>query len=88
MHWADLFVNSYEWEGRDRDDIKGMKIGSALLLSPTLNLELAFDDKDKANILQNQFCSVFIKENQGDLPSLKSRTNTKIKDLLIVEEMV
>ena len=47
MHWANLFVNNYEWEGRDRDDIKGMKIGSELLLSPTLNLELAFDDKDK-----------------------------------------
>ena len=21
MHWADIFINAYEWEGRDRDDI-------------------------------------------------------------------
>ena len=41
MHWADVFVNAYEWFGRDRDDIKGTKLGSELLLSPNLNLELA-----------------------------------------------
>jgi hypothetical protein len=23
MHWAKVFVNSYEWDGRDRTDIKG-----------------------------------------------------------------
>ena len=50
MHWADIFINKYEWEGRDRDDIKGTKIGSELLLSPTFNLELAYDDKDKAGL--------------------------------------
>ena len=50
MHWADIFLGKYEWEGRDRDDIKGTKIGSELLLTPTLNLELAYDDKDKTGL--------------------------------------
>ena len=50
MHWADVFINKYEWEGRDRDDIEGTKIGSELLLSPSLNLELAYDDKDKEGL--------------------------------------
>ena len=50
MHWADVFVNAYEWFGRDRDDIKGTKLGSELLLSPNLNLELAYDNKDKKGL--------------------------------------
>ena len=45
MHWADVFVNAYEWEGRDRDDIKGRKYGSELLIHPTLSFEFAYDDK-------------------------------------------
>ena len=50
LHWADVFVNTYEWEGVSRDDVKGTKIGSELLLSPTLNLEIAYDDKDKKGL--------------------------------------
>ena len=51
MHWADVFVNAYEWFGRDRAGIRGTKLGSELLLNPNLNLELAFDDKDKNCLL-------------------------------------
>ena len=50
LHWADIFINTYEWEGKDRDDIKGTKLGSELLLTPNINLELAYDDKDKAGL--------------------------------------
>tara|TARA_B100001564_G_C20637459_1_gene670395 strand:+ start:150 stop:989 length:840 start_codon:yes stop_codon:yes gene_type:complete len=50
LHWADIFINSYEWVGKDRDDIKGTKIGSELLLTPNINLELAYDDKDKKGL--------------------------------------
>ena len=50
LHWADVFINTYEWEGVSRDDVKGTKIGSELLLSPTLNLEIAYDDKDKKGL--------------------------------------
>ena len=71
MHWADLFVNSYEWEGRDRDDIKGMKIGSALLLSPTLNLEQAFDDKDKDGLQEEWYANITFVHPPRSGPSLQ-----------------
>ena len=50
LHWGDVFINAYEWEGRDRDDIKGKKLGSELLLTPNINLEIAYDDKDKIGL--------------------------------------
>ena len=50
LHWADAFVNSYAWQGEDRDDIKGTKLGSEMYLSPTFSLEVAFDDKDKTGL--------------------------------------
>ena len=50
LHWANAFVNSYQWDGVDRDDVEGIKLGTDMFLSPTLNLELAFDDKDKAGV--------------------------------------
>ena len=48
---------------------------------------LRFEDKEKAEILQRQFCSVFTKET-GDIPVLEKRTNKSIINLLILEEMV
>ena len=54
-----MFVNSYKWYGRERDDIKGTKLGSELLLNPNLNFELAYDDKDKAG-LEDEWYAKFI----------------------------
>ena len=71
MHWADIFVNNYEWEGRDRDDIKGMKIGSELLLSPTFNLELAFDDKDKDGLEDEWYENITFVHPPRSGPSLQ-----------------
>ena len=71
MHWADIFVNNYEWEGRDRDDIKGMKIGSELLLSPTFNLELAFDDKDKDGLEDEWYANITFVHPPRSGPSLQ-----------------
>lgn len=50
LHWANAFINTYEWDGRDRDDIKGTKLGSEMFLTSTFSLEAAFDDKDKAGV--------------------------------------
>ena len=50
MHWAKVFVNSYEWDGRDRADIKGRQIGSDLKLSPSLQFEFSHDDKDLSGL--------------------------------------
>ena len=58
LHWADVFINTYEWEGVSRDDVKGTKIGSELLLSPTLNLEIAYDDKDKKGLEDEWYAKI------------------------------
>ena len=50
LHWASAFINSYKWKGRLREDIKGRKMGSEMLLTPNLNLEIAYDDKDKTGL--------------------------------------
>ena len=47
-----------------------------------------FHDEDKANILQNQFSSVFTKEPEGEIPSLGKRTDAFIANLTITEELV
>ena len=39
LHWANAFVSTYQWDGIDREDIKGRKIGSELVFNSTLNLE-------------------------------------------------
>ena len=46
LHWASAFITGYEWEGVLRDDVRGRKIGSEMSLTPNVNFELAFDDKD------------------------------------------
>tara|TARA_B100000287_G_scaffold90123_1_gene82526 strand:- start:374 stop:1210 length:837 start_codon:yes stop_codon:yes gene_type:complete len=71
MHWADIFINAYEWEGRDRDDIKGTKIGSEMLLNPNLNLELAYDDKDKAGLKDEWYAKIMFIHPPRTGPSLK-----------------
>ena len=50
LHWASAFVNEYRWDGILRDDIRGKKMGSEMLLTPNLNMVIAYDDKDKAGL--------------------------------------
>ena len=49
---------------------------------------LEFDDKDKANILQKQFSSVFTKEQVGELPSITNKTDNTIQDCAVSVEVV
>ena len=58
IHWADVFLNSYSWEGEKRDDVDGLMIGSELSLSPNINLEIAFDDKDKAGLDDEYYAKI------------------------------
>ena len=71
MHWADIFVNAYEYDGRDRDDIKGRKLGSELLLNPNLNLELAYDDKDKKGLEDEWYAKIIMIHPPRTGPSLQ-----------------
>ena len=47
-----------------------------------------FEDKEKADILQNQFSSVFTCEPDGEVPQLARRTNAILKDIKVTAERV
>ena len=50
IHWADIFVNSYSWDGVNRDDVEGMAYGLDLSLTSNIQLEYAYDNKDKKGL--------------------------------------
>ena len=58
IHWADIFINSYSWDGVTRDDVEGLMYGTEMLLSPNINLEIAFDDKDKAGLDDEYYAKI------------------------------
>ena len=65
------------------------KSGIAPLLSNPKDPEsLRFDDQDKANILQDQFTSVFTRETISNIPDLPKRTTSIIGNIRVAEEMV
>ena len=49
---------------------------------------IRFEDIDEANILQDQFCSVFTKEPDGSLPSFQARTRKIMDGIFVTEELV
>ena len=60
-----------------------------LLENPQVKDSMKFSDVDKANILQNQFSSVYVKEPEGDIPILNCRTlMTTIAELHVTSNMV
>ena len=64
------------------------KVGiSPLLSSPNDKNSIKFDDKDKADILQKQFCSVFTKKPDDDLPYFPSRTETNVEITISLEDI-
>ena len=65
------------------------KSGIAPLLDDSCcNSPKRFADRDKANILQNQFSSVFTKEPPQDIPTIERRTDASISNLPITPELV
>ena len=62
-------------------------------VSPLLEIKddptsVRFDDRDKANIFQKQFCSVLTQEPDGEVPLFAERTNAKIEELSITGDMI
>ena len=68
-----------------RDNLKAKSGISPLLESANDERSIKFSDYDKAEILQNQFCSVFTEEPDGDLPTYIPRTEKEVELLLTVE---
>ena len=58
LHWSKVFINHYEWDGVLRDDIKGTKMGSEIILTKSLNLEVAYDDKDKKGLEDEWYAKI------------------------------
>ena len=58
VHWSKIFINHYEWDGILREDIKGTKLGSEMLLTPHLNFEVAYDDKDKSGLEDEWYAKI------------------------------
>ena len=71
-----------------RSKMKSSSTVSSLLDSPKDENSLKHEDHEKANILQRQFCSVFTKEPEGELPEFQTRTDAVIADILITKEMI
>ena len=70
-----------------RENLKTKSGIFPLLGTPNDENSIKFSDYDKAEILQNQFCSVFTEEPDGDLPTFLPRTEKEV-DLLLTVEMV
>ena len=58
LHWADIFYNNYKWDGVEREDLKGSKIGTEMLLTPNFALEAAYDDKDKKGLEDEYYAKI------------------------------
>ena len=71
-----------------RSKMKSSSTVSPLLASANDKSTLKHEDFEKANILQQQFCSVFTKEPPGELPDFQRRTDTSLADIHITKEMV
>lgn len=58
LHWANAFYNQYQWYGVSRPDIKGAKYGAELFLTPYINFELAYDDKDETGLKDETYAKL------------------------------
>ena len=66
LHWSKIFINHYEWDGVLRDDIKGTKMGSEMILTKSLNLEVAYDDKDKKGLEDEWYAKILFVHPQRE----------------------
>ena len=71
-----------------RQKLKTKSCVSPLLQNINDTNSLKYDDKDKANILQEQFSSVYTNDQGENLPTMEKRTSERIEHLVITEEMV
>ena len=92
IHWANLFVNSYSWEGEQRNDVDGLMVGSELSLSPNLNFEIAYDDKDRGGLDDEYYVKLMFVHPPRNGPTLSDgisgdmwRKQTDMSDQIITK---
>ena len=71
-----------------RSKLKSSSGVNPLLERPDDKSSLKYDDFEKANILQRQFCSVFTTEPIGNIPHFEQRTDKVLDKPTITSEMV
>ena len=71
-----------------RSKLKSKEPVAPLYERPDEKLSIKHSDKEKANILQKQFSSVFTIEPEGELPRFETRTASSIPEVTISSEMV
>ena len=82
VHWSKVFINHYEWDGILRDDIKGTKLGSEMTLTPNVNFEVAYDDKDRNGLKDEWYAKLQFVHPPRDsgATALDGISNTAWKD--------
>ena len=70
LHWADIFLNSYNWDGVKRDDVEGIAYGLDLSLTPNFQLEYAYDDKDKKGLEDEYYVKLIFVHPPKEGPTL------------------
>ena len=71
-----------------RQKLKTKSVVVPLLSNPKDKDSIKSDDAEKANIILQQFSSVFINESNGNIPRIENRTNSTILDLHVTNLMV
>lgn len=78
LHWAEIFYDTYKWNGEDRADIKGSKIGTELSLTPNISLEAAFDDKDRNGLEDEWYAKIIFVHPPKDGPTAMDGISSSI----------
>ena len=71
-----------------RSKLKSKESVAPLFERPDDKLSIKHSDKEKANILQKQFSSVFTIEPEGQLSRFNTRTRSSIPEVNISAEMI
>ena len=81
-------TNPKAFWGHARRSLKTKPGVAPLLSNPKDKGSMKFNDGEKASILLQQFSSVFTQESDGDIPTLESRTDRRLNELLVTPQMV
>jgi hypothetical protein len=89
LHWASAFITGYEWEGVLREDVRGKKIGSEMSLTPNVNFEFAFDDKDKEGLEDDWYSKLnFIHPGKEGPTAMDGVSDVPLNSIIILFDLL
>ena len=78
LHWADIFLNSYSWDGVKRNDVEGLIFGSEMNLTSNFQLEIAYDDKDRAGLEDEYYVKLMFVHPPKEGPTASDGFNSSM----------